>query len=350
MLAEHRVLTTPALTALAFPSPRAATGRLRTLWQWELTDRFQPYTLAGSAPLHHVLGPAGAAVIAAEEGLDPTQLGYRRDRTLGIAHSLQLAHTVAVNDLLAHLAAHPPQPGWRMPVWWSAARCHRHIGDIVRPDAYLHLTHHHGQPAWPEAGPGSAPVVGFEAFLEYDFGTTSGLRVAEKLDRYHHLATLTAVSTPLLVWCPSRRRERGLRTHLARAHAALAHPDLVPVATASPPADQDDPPSTAATAATAAAAAPVDGGVGGWATVWQPLTGPSRRPEHHLGLGGRIGLADLVRIWPLRRHPPGRALLGSHGLTSRPDNAARRPPLLGFYGLPAPAPTPPGPRWDGENR
>lgn len=339
MLAEHRVLTTPALTALAFPSSRAATGRLRELWEVQLLDRFQPFTGSGSAPLHHVLGPAGAAVIAAEEGLDPAQLGYRRDRALSVAHSLQLAHTVAVNDLLAHLTAYATahaaiqpiaaptarldQAGLRVEVWWSAARCGHHIGDLVRPDAYLHLSS-------PAGG------AGFEAFVEYDFATTNAARVAQKLDRYHHLATATGVATPVLVWCPSRHREPGLAGHLTRAHAALDRPDLVPVATAAPLPDQA--PATGA-----------DGVAGAWAPVWRPLVpADRRRPATRVR---PVGLVDLARMWPLR-HPPGRALLGPTGLP-HPDGSAgvdvggdgsggglgRR---AGLHALPAPPPVPPG--------
>jgi hypothetical protein len=43
--------------------------------------------------MHYVLAPAGAAVLAAEDGLDVKEFGYRHNRVFGIAHSLRLAHT-----------------------------------------------------------------------------------------------------------------------------------------------------------------------------------------------------------------------------------------------------------------
>ena len=114
MLHEHRVLTTDQITTMAFPSPRAARHRLLELYQWNVIDRFQPLVGVGSAPLHYVLGGAGAGVLAAEEGITVRALGYRRDDVLAIAHRHTLAHTVAVNDVFAdlvhhhHHSAHPP--------------------------------------------------------------------------------------------------------------------------------------------------------------------------------------------------------------------------------------------------
>ena len=68
---------------------RAATARLRTLWELRAIDRFRPLVTSGSAPLHVVLDTAGADVLAAEDGIAPAALGYRRDRALAIAHSPQ---------------------------------------------------------------------------------------------------------------------------------------------------------------------------------------------------------------------------------------------------------------------
>ncbi len=69
MLHEHRVLTTTQITQLAFGTTRAATARLITLYQHRAVDRFRPLAPAGSAPLHFVLDEAGAAVLAAEDGI-----------------------------------------------------------------------------------------------------------------------------------------------------------------------------------------------------------------------------------------------------------------------------------------
>ena len=220
MLHEHRVLTTHHLTALAFPSPRAARLRLRELYLWSVLDRFQPHTPTGSAPAHYVLGPAGAAVLAAEHGIDPNHFGYRRDRTNAIAHSLRLAHTLGVNTWFTTLtttdgasarAVRPSRerPAVRLTVWWSEARCARHFGDLTRPDAYGRLT------TTPHTATAPAPRGGggreFEFFLEYDTGTEPLTRLARKLPGYAALADATGITTPLLIWLPTARREAAAR-------------------------------------------------------------------------------------------------------------------------------------------
>ena len=105
MLHEHRVLTTTQITQLAFGVTRSANTRLRELHRWRIVDRFQPFRNSGSAPMHYVLDIAGAAILAAEEGTSAKAVGYRHDRAVEIAHSLRLAHTVAVNGVFAALVA-----------------------------------------------------------------------------------------------------------------------------------------------------------------------------------------------------------------------------------------------------
>ena len=120
MIHEHRVLTSHQITTLAFPSFRSGRMRLRELFQWGVVDRFQPFVSVGTAPMHYVLAPAGAAVLAAEDGLDVKQLGYRHDRAFGVAHSLRLAHTVGVAEWFTALvdrARHDEHTTLR--AWWS---------------------------------------------------------------------------------------------------------------------------------------------------------------------------------------------------------------------------------------
>ena len=74
MLHEHRVLTTTQITELAFGTTRAATARMATLYQCRAVDRFRPLAAAGSSPLHFVLDEAGAAVLAAEDGITVADL------------------------------------------------------------------------------------------------------------------------------------------------------------------------------------------------------------------------------------------------------------------------------------
>jgi hypothetical protein len=205
MLHEHRVLTTTQITWLAFGTPRAATARLLALYQLRAIDRFRPLTATGSAPLHFVLDEAGAYLLAAEDDITPGQLGYRRDRALAIALSPHLAHTTGTNSVFCALAAQGREAGdAALTCWWSERRCAALWGDLARPDGY-------GQ--WTEHTPAGAAVTDF--FLEYDTGSENLHRVAAKLTGYQNLAARTGITTPVLFWLPTARREAGLRALLA---------------------------------------------------------------------------------------------------------------------------------------
>jgi hypothetical protein len=65
-----------------------------------------------------------------------------------------------------------------------------------------------------------------------DFGTETLARVAGKLTGYARLTAATAITTPILVWLPTTRRETTARRLLTRAHHDLDQPAAVPVATA----------------------------------------------------------------------------------------------------------------------
>ena len=52
-------------------------------------------------------------------------------------------------------------------------------------------------------------------FLEYDTGSENLHRVAAKLAGYHNLAARTGITTPVLFWLPTARREAALRALLA---------------------------------------------------------------------------------------------------------------------------------------
>ncbi|OZM76573.1 replication-relaxation family protein [Pseudonocardia sp. MH-G8] len=308
MLAEHRVLTATQITDMAFPSFRSGRQRLRELHQWSVVDRFQPFATVGSAPMHYVLAPAGAAVLAAAHGLEPRDLGYRHDRTLGIAHSLQLAHTVGVAEWFASLvsaarhstAQHITETKpTALETWWSETRCARLFGDLVRPDGY-------GR--WTTRG------RRVEFFLEFDLGTEALSRVAAKLAGYAALAAATGITTPLLVWLPTPRREAGARTALHRAWRDLDRPATVPVATAA--AGLLDP--------HAPHPSPAD-------PVWLPLHATSTRRE-----GARLPLHRFPDVWPHLDgpHPNGAAPVQT-GPTGMTDSGT------GPHRLPAPLPMPP---------
>jgi hypothetical protein len=231
MLHEHRVLTTTQITQLAFGTTRAATARMLTLYQHRAADRFRPLTPSGSAPLHFVLDEAGAAVLAAEDGITPAELGYRRDRTLAIALSPRLAHTTGASSFFTALAAAARESSGTaaLQCWWPERRCAALWGDQARPDGY-------GR--WHEHTPGTTPRT-TDFFLEYDTGTENLNRLIAKLAGYRDLAARTAIPTPVLFWLPTPRREAALRARLngppppgtPDAATAAAIPG-VPVATA----------------------------------------------------------------------------------------------------------------------
>jgi hypothetical protein len=219
MLHEHRVLTIHQLTDLTFPSARAARMRLRELYAWRVVDRFQPFVSVGTAPMHYVLAPAGATVLAAEDGLDVKDPRYRHDRAFGIGHSLRLAHIVGVNEWFTALvaAARTSSGEQALTAWWSETRCARHFGDLVKSDGYGRWTSHGTE---------------IEFFLEYDFGTEPLTKLAGKLTGYAALAASSGITTPVLVWLPTARREAAARRLLHRAWQALDNPRSVPLATA----------------------------------------------------------------------------------------------------------------------
>jgi hypothetical protein len=306
-LYEHRVLTTTQIIQLAFDSTRAGTQRLLKLHRWRVIDRFRPLQAVGSAPMHYVLDLAGAAVLAAEDGLAVTDLDYRHDRALALGQALRLAHTVGVNDIYAALVAvarhtttdagtaSDGRGSRAVTAWWPETRCARLWGDLARPDAYAR---------WLEEG------REVEFFLEYDTGTEPLTKVAGKLRDYARLAAATGIITPVLFWFPTSAREASAREALTSALAVLDRPDTVPVAT------------TTASAPDAAAGRSLSGMVvpdSPAAARWLPLTGRD---------GARVRLARLS--WPGVPH------------ATTPQSAAAGHPD-GGRGVPGPVPPTPMP-------
>ena len=307
MLHEHRVLTADHITTLAFPSYRSGRQRLRELYQWSVLDRFQPLLAQGAAPMHYVLGPAGATVLAAEYGIDSKDFGYRRDRVNGIAHNQRLAHTVGVSEWFTALIDHAVHSeDTEVSAWWSEARCARHFGDLTRPDAYGRWRHHRQH---------------LEFFLEYDTGTERpAMRLAAKLHGYAQLAASTGILTPLLVWMPTSRRETRARPALHDAWRALDDPRLVPIATAA--ADLLDPDSEHPSPAEPA---------------WLPLDPAATR-------GGRRDFTALALTWPY--DPPATPTSATTGAAASAAIAPAPPvPASGAIAVPAPDPMPPIPTY-----
>lgn len=261
MCHEHRVLTTHQLTALGFGTGSAARRRLKRLRCEGVLDSFRPLLVVGSAPAHWVLAPAGAAVLAAEAGIEIRDLRYRPDRALGIAHSLHLAHTLGINDWFTALAC-ASDPATSLLAWWSQYRCAALWGDLARPDGYGRFT-------------SAATTLDF--FLEFDLGSMTLPTVAAKLTGYAELARTSAVVTPLLLWTPTLVRETAMRKELGKRRAGLTDPELVPVATAAAELASQHP-----------SASPAE-------RLWLPLEADGEQ---------RLTLTQLASAWPHRTPVP----------------------------------------------
>jgi hypothetical protein len=211
LLYDHRVLTTSQIADVGFDSPRRAQRRLSLLYDLHVVDRFQPRLFSGSSPFHYSLGKAGAFVIAAERGVELSDLHWRPEDHAALSTSRHLGHLVGCNGFFTGLlrAARASSGLLLLDNWWSARRCAKAWGVVVRPDGYA---------VWDDHG----RRVPF--FLEYDNGTETLGRLEAKLPGYAKLARAVGHHTWVLFRFPSVGRE-------AHARRVLAHPE-VPVATA----------------------------------------------------------------------------------------------------------------------
>ena len=212
-------------------------------------------------------------LLAAEDGITPADLGYRRDRAMGIALSPRLAHDAGANGVFTALAAAARASGGQaaLECWWSERRCAAAWGDHARPDGY-------GR--WRDQAPGQAAVTDF--FLEYDTGTEPLGRLIAKLAGYAALAARTGITTPVLFWLRSPRREAALHARLSgppppgtRDAASAAQIPGVPVATAAPGHSPDGP----------AGAAWLPAGSPGPAPAARPARPARHRPRAQRGAG-----------------------------------------------------------------
>ncbi|MGH9295675.1 MAG: replication-relaxation family protein [Acidimicrobiales bacterium] len=250
LLDEHRVLTTAQVADVGFAGERRARMRLGQLHDLGLLDRFRPRTWANPAPYHWTLGPVGAALVAAEAGLEVSALAWRRTLAHDLARSQRLAHLVGTNGFFtALLRSARTRAGCELCEWWSERRCAAEWGEVVRPDGYG---------IWTEAGT-SLPFL-----LEYDNATEPLARLARKLDGYQRLAEAAGHPNWVLFSFPTQRREHDARR-------ALCHPG-VPVATS----------------ARTPGAAPD-------AAIWSPVAADAGATGT-----GRLGLAQLAAL-PLDR-------------------------------------------------
>ena len=210
LLFDHRVLTTPQVADVAFRSLRKAQERLSVLSALGVVDRFRFRSWSGTSPYHFSLGPAGAAVIAAERGMTVADLAWHRDTATALSTNRQLAHLVGCNGIFCGLLRTArTRTDCALDEWWSARRCAGAWGEIVRPDAYAVWVEHE---------------VRLPFCFEYDTGTETLARLRAKLDGYARLARAVGHPTWVLFRLPSVGRHSAARR-------VLAHPE-VPVATA----------------------------------------------------------------------------------------------------------------------
>jgi hypothetical protein len=213
LLDDHRVLTTAQVTDVGFAGGRRARMRLAELYALDVLDRFRPRTGGSPVPFHWVLGALGATLVAAEHGVDPADLDWRRGLVHDLAASQRLTHLVGLNGFFcALIRSARTRPGCQLNEWWSERRCAREWGELVRPDGYG---------VWTD----NATTLPF--LYEHDNGTERLARLAGKLDGYGRLAVEAGHPNWVLFTFPGPRRE-------AEARRVLTHP-TVPVATTSRP-------------------------------------------------------------------------------------------------------------------
>ena len=157
VLWEHRVLTTEQVFDLCFTSLTSTQHRLVALWRLGVLERFRPLRPTGSESWRYTLGPIGAAIVAAERGVEPPRTSVLRDRVVALAAGQRTTHALGVNGFFCALhAAARRRPDAGVGAWWSERRCSAEWADFVRPDAYG---------IWEETG------RRVEFFVEHDTGT-----------------------------------------------------------------------------------------------------------------------------------------------------------------------------------
>jgi len=200
VLWEHRVLTTEQVVDLCFTHLVTAQHRLVALYRLGVLERFRPLRPTGTESWRYSLGAMGAALVAAERGIEAPRPSVLRDRVVALAAGQRTAHTLGVNGFFCalHKAARE-RPGAEVVAWWSERRCAAEWGELVRPDAYG---------IWEE------DRRRVELFVEHDTGSEPLSRVTGKLAGYRDLAEAEGTARPVLFWLAQAGREPGLRQAL----------------------------------------------------------------------------------------------------------------------------------------
>jgi hypothetical protein len=210
-VARHRVLTSAQLKQMFFGSSDRARHRLVDLHRLGVLDRFEPMSVAfGRRHYHYVLGPEGAAILAAEDDEDVERAVRRckRDRALALSQSQRLEHILGVNEFAASLIGHSRScESAALVDWLTESEAARWTDGIVRPDAWG---------VWRETG------LELEFFVEYDRGTETLARLEGKGRDYERFEIERGVTTWVLFAFTSPRREAKARARLVVATVPLA--------------------------------------------------------------------------------------------------------------------------------
>ena len=208
---EHRVLTTEQLRRLHFQAARTARERLQELRELRVLASFRPprQPRPGSSPYHWVLDEAGALVVAAELGLERSELRWQASAALALASSSKLAHQLAGNEFVTRLAEEALAAGGGVDPWWGERRAAELLDRIVSPDGYARLE-------LPDE-----PAL--DLLLELDRGTEDHQRLREKGRRYAKALARSDLAEPLvLLLVPSLGRAERAAGTLAASPAPIA--------------------------------------------------------------------------------------------------------------------------------
>ena len=209
MLHEHRVLTTHADHPHGVPvrPPRPHAGCCSSTAGTSSTAS-SPSPRRGVRP--HALRPRRRRRRRARRRSTASprrRSGYRRDDALAIAHRHTLAHTVAVNDLFAHLVHHaataPPTATARTgagPVWSALVVRDPLPPPRRRPTSAPTPTAASASPPHPASRRGR---VGVRVVPRTRLRHRTLAPSPRKLDGYAHLAAATRTATPVLIWLPT---------------------------------------------------------------------------------------------------------------------------------------------------
>ncbi len=200
LLAEHQVLSTEHVAALGFDNVHTARNRLHLLTSRGVLTRFRDCVRPGSQSWRWMLGPVGAAFIAARDGTPTPGAGTLAAKTNRLSASPRLGHLLGVNGFFVDLAAHARHNrGAALSLWWSERTCGTVTGNLVHPD---------GHGVWVQDG----RTVSF--WLEYDNATEPTWRVLDKLTGYARLHRAADLDHTVLIRMQTDRQEHTLRARL----------------------------------------------------------------------------------------------------------------------------------------